>query len=126
MPTLVVKRTEVDWTQARRHAERLESKRKSIVTAGGHALLDAANETVPDDPGTPSGDLKSTGFVSVDHRGEVVVGYRAVYALRQHEVPMKHQGRGRWKWLEKTAQERAAASAIEESVADETRKAMKK
>ena len=125
MTRLVVKRMEVDWGALRKHSRKLEARENNIVTAGGYALLDAANETVPDDPATRAGDLKSTGFVSVDGRGEVVVGYSAAYALRQHEVPMEHQGRGRWKWLEKTAQERAAQSEIEQAVARETREAMK-
>lgn len=121
---LVVKDVDVDWSYARRHAQKLEAKRKNIVTAGGHALLKEANKTVPDDPATGAGDLKSTGFVSVDDRGEVVVGYGARYALRQHEVPYSHQGNGRWKWLELTAKERATHEEIEQVVAREVEEAM--
>ena len=120
MTTLVVKKTEVDWSAARRHAIRLEKKRKSIVTAGGHALLDEANETVPKE----EGDLEASGFVSVDDKGEVVVGYSAPYALRQHEVPMNHPGQGRWKWLEMTAKEGAAQDAVADAMADEIKEAI--
>lgn len=122
--TLVVKDVDVDWSYARKYAQKLEAKKRNIVTAGGHALLDAANETVPDDPATGAGDLKSTGFVSVDSEGNVVVGYSARYALRQHEVPYNHQGAGRWKWLELTAKERAAHEEIERAVADEAKEVM--
>ena len=123
MATLVVKRVDVDWSHARKHAIDLERKiEKDVVTAGGHALLDAANETVP----LETGALKDSGFVSVDRTGEVVVGYSAPYALRQHEVKMKHAGKGRWKWLEQTAKERAAQEMIATAMADELREGMRR
>lgn len=120
MTRLYVKGIDVDWGRARKHARDLDAQKKNIVTAGGHALLDAANETVPRE----DDDLADSGHVAVDERGDVVVGYSAPYALRQHEVKMNHQGKGRWKWLEMTARERRAQNEIAEAMADETREAL--
>lgn len=119
--TLVVKDLEIDWRKARQLKEQVNRAVRNIVTEGGYELLDAANETVPRD----EGDLEASGYVEVDSRGEVEVGYSAPYALRQHEVKMKHQGKGRWKWLELTAQERHAQRSIGDAMADETKKAMR-
>lgn len=121
MTSLVVKDLEVDWSAARRHKEKVKHAVRNVVTAGGYELLELARETVPDDPETGAGDLKSTGFVEVDRDGNVVVGYSSPYALRQHEDNrLVHQGRGRWKWLELTANERARD--IGDKMADEARK----
>jgi hypothetical protein len=108
MTTLIVKDVDVDWRRARKTQENMKEAVRNIVTEGAYQLLEAANETVPDDPATGGDDLKASGFVEVDQDGNVVVAYSSPYALRQHEIPYKHQGKGRWKWLEMTAKERAA------------------
>lgn len=124
MTSLVVKGIEVDWSLARQHERKVAAAERNIVSEGAHRLLDAANETVPDDPETRAGDLKASGFVEVN-RGTgpeaFVVGYSAPYALRQHEdSSLRHQGSGRWKWLQLTADERARD--VGDKMADEAKR----
>lgn len=115
MTSVVLKGVELDWRRARRSIDQVNRAKKNIVTAGGYELLARANETVPYE----DGELLASGFVEVDEDGNVVVAYSAPYALRQHEVPMQHGGKGRWKWLELTAQERDAQRAVGEEMARE-------
>lgn len=124
MTSLVVKDMRIDWAEAREHKAKVAAAERNIVSEGAHRLLDAANETVPDDPETPTGDLKASGFVEVN-RGTgpdaFAVGYSAPYALRQHEdASLNHQGRGRWKWLELAANERTRD--IGDAIADEAKR----
>lgn len=121
MTKVFVKDIDIDWGRMRKHSRDLDAAVRNIVTEGGYALLEAANETVP----TEDEDLKNSGMVAVDERGEVTVGYTAPYALRQHErMDYRHHGSGRAKWLERTAQERDAQKRVGDAMAEGTREAM--
>lgn len=72
-------------------------------------LLTEANKHVPHDEGT----LERSGQASVDgSRG--AVSYDTPYAVRQHEdMTLRHDGKGKAKWLETTmAQEAGTVGAI--------------
>lgn len=68
-------------------------------------LLTHANLTVPHEEGT----LEGSGVVTLDRsNGEAAASYDTPYAVRQHEdLTLRHQTKGRAKWLERTWQERA-------------------
>lgn len=83
-------------------------RRKTIDRAVGDAgefLLEAANRTVPHEEGT----LEGSGTVTIVRKGATtaaVVSYDTPYAARQHEdTRLRHTGKGRAKWLERTALE---------------------
>lgn len=72
-------------------------------------LLSEANKSVPHEDGT----LERSGQASNDgKRG--AVSYDTPYAVRQHEdMSLRHDGKGRAKWLETTmAQEATAVGQI--------------
>lgn len=77
----------------------------AAVGGAGEFLLEAANRTVPHEEGT----LEGSGTVTLVRKGDTtaaVVSYDTPYAVRQHEdTRLRHAGKGRAKWLERTALE---------------------
>lgn len=85
----------------------LDIPRKAIKDGAGKGLqlavehlLTEANKSVPHDEGT----LERSGSASVDEgTGRGAVSYDTPYAVRQHEdMTLRHDGKGRAKWLENT------------------------
>lgn len=96
---------------AAREASKLGSMR-SAKKAIEH-WLERSNETVPFLEGT----LKRSGHTEVEattYGALAVISYNTPYARRQHEeLNYVHKGKGRAKWVERTAQEQLGAiSAI--------------
>lgn len=91
---------------------------ENAVRMGAEHWLTEANRSVPHDDGT----LERSG--RTDAKGtEAGVGYDTPYAVRQHEdQTLGHPGKGRAKWLERTASEQS--SAIADVVATELKRVL--
>lgn len=101
MSVTVTTRVELNFDEARTRAARAARR---ATERGGQRLLDLANETVPRD----EGDLAASGSVDVDDEGNATISYSEPYAVRQHEdTRLRHDGSGRAKWLQLTADEKA-------------------
>lgn len=78
---------------------------RAALTDATEFLLEEANRTVPHEEGT----LEGSGTAGVKVQGDRMVGvvsYDTPYAVRQHEdTRLRHTGKGRAKWLERTANE---------------------
>lgn len=85
--------------------------------AGEMLRRDAAN-TVPHDVGILEGSARVT-----QQGNEVAVSYDTPYAVYQHERPLRHPGKGRQRWLERTLNEKQ--QKYQNVVAKEIRKAFR-
>ena len=83
---------------------KVDRRRGLAALKAAKALLDKANETVPE----RDGDLMRSGTASVDMAtGKAAVSYDTPYAKRQHEDLTLHHTTGRAKWLQRAQDEQA-------------------
>jgi len=91
----------IEWDS---NIEAVEAATREAVARGlrlaAEHLLTEANKSVPHDEGT----LERSGEASVDEQQlRAAVSYDTPYAVRQHEdMSLRHDGKGRPKWLENT------------------------
>lgn len=92
---------------ATRVLAQIDDAASDAVLAACRYLEQEANKTCPFEDGTLEGSSDSdVEATSTGAHG--AVSYNTPYARRQHEDPqMTHKGKGRHKWLEKTALEQA-------------------
>jgi hypothetical protein len=67
------------------------------LALGAEHVLGEANKRIPLEEGT----LEKSGSTSVDEANlQAAISYDTPYAVKQHEVPMNHDGGRTHKWLE--------------------------
>jgi len=82
--------------------QRTHNAAKKALYKASAAMLTRANKTCPHDEGT----LERSGKNTVDKiKLEAFVSYDTPYAVPVHEINANYRGKGRYKWLERTAQE---------------------
>jgi hypothetical protein len=92
------------------------SAARGLALAAEH-VLGEANKKIPLEEGT----LERSGSTSIDEADlQAAISYDTPYAVKQHEVPMNHDGGRTHKWLENALN--AETDAVREIIAKTIRK----